>query len=729
MIKIKNNKLFLAVSFLLAVIFTSNVFSYAPRVDLQYKGGNKRHIGRYGFLIPLYGQTTDLFFTNMFFMHDSKSSLEGNFGLGYRRKINDQHIIGTYGFWDIRKIKNVSKKINQATFGIEYMTGKFESRFNVYFPQNKRFFLKNLGITSFSRNFDASTGTVQSIGRSTNYVVPLPGLDIEVGGNILKQLELFGAFYHFNGRKGAKAINGFRFRTAFYIYHWLDIEAEMNHDNVRKWSNYAGIRFTYSFEKNRPIKNSVNDKMTQLAVRDVDVVSNEAIIEDVTDDTIDNDYSALLLSPDDLKQLQGAKLSGNALFTDSDKLEQEKAKRPDIVNKLVVLGTIDRSGGVATFKPLIVKVASGDDEVDPEVTKKLSTILKNKSQADSLFSTSIVKDALSKTTAAGKLDQQSSNFIGAIGAEEVWQREINKLLTADTGGRAVSSDLIGKTTKVYGCDTYAVPLIMTDIEGNRSVAISNPGIIMKLPKSAIDKMPAAIKNKLINAGINLDTELDIFYITQNIVFGDNGDFVSPVPNGTPAALRIHPYVHNDAPQNGAGQYRRTNYFDTFVIKPGDANLTPISENNGNKRDVFTHNGNAGTPMQWSPPNMYIPLTVYRPANLTPFTAQQPETMITLSIRDPNNAATGNRAPLGKKSVVVWHDIISSDNNDRIQRMFQKPVYQSGPKRLVDVLNDINNPTFSSVDNAQGDITRLKNTAGMILGMEFKNNQFVYKPPQ
>ncbi|NQY42270.1 MAG: hypothetical protein HRT87_02855 [Legionellales bacterium] len=69
-----------------SLILLGNCFGYAPKIDAEYKGGNKRHIGRYGILIPVYKIKSGILFTNLFLMHDSKSSIEGNFGLGLRKK-------------------------------------------------------------------------------------------------------------------------------------------------------------------------------------------------------------------------------------------------------------------------------------------------------------------------------------------------------------------------------------------------------------------------------------------------------------------------------------------------------------------------------------------------------------------------------------------------------------------------------------------------------------------
>ncbi|NQY44132.1 MAG: inverse autotransporter beta domain-containing protein, partial [Legionellales bacterium] len=203
-------------------------YGYSPRLELEFKGGNKRHIGRYGTLIPLYESRNSLLFSNMFLMHDTKSSVEGNFGLGFRRQISNKSILGIYGFWDIRRIKNVIKKIHQATFGLEYLMSRFELRINGYLPQNKKFLLNTSNTRNairLTRSYDASVGpqgqTVQTIDynltTNSKYEVPLAGFDAEIGGNIFRRVETHGAYYHFNGRKGAKSVNGWRFRSILYL--------------------------------------------------------------------------------------------------------------------------------------------------------------------------------------------------------------------------------------------------------------------------------------------------------------------------------------------------------------------------------------------------------------------------------------------------------------------------------------------------------------------------------
>ncbi len=723
----------------ISLFLASNVFGYSPRIDMQYKGGNKRHIGRYGFLIPLYEQQSNLLFTNMFFMHDSKSSLEGNFGLGFRKKFQGDFILGTYGFWDIRRIKNVSKRIHQATFGFEYMTSRFEARFNFYLPQNKRFLVKNLGIVEFTRNYDSSIGTngetTQTIGRGNRYEIPLPGVDFEVGGNILQRLEIFGAYYHFNGRKGAKAVNGFRFRTAFYLYHWLDLEVEANHDNVRKWSNYAGFRFTWSFAKgNKPVKNSVNDKMTQLAVRDIDIISSDTTLVN-KDITKTDNFSGLVLTDDDIKALIGASTGGNALFYNMDAFENRSSKRASDVNRMVTMKVDDNSG--ITFLALI----ENDNSVDPVVTKKLVVLFKDKAQADRVLSTTVVKNALKKSLDAGELDGQKTNFIGLVATDakdkddkDVWEAEFNKLLRGDSNGKLASPSLFGgSVTAVYRSDAYPIPLFITDPTVSRNVGIPQVQINLKLPKSFLDKLPATVKDTLVANGVDINTEVDIFYITQTIANGANQPTYGNHPAGLQAGLRIHPYVHTDAPKDSATAYNRTNYFKAYVIKPSDSALISLVGNGTSNaaKSVYTHTVGASSPniepnMRWSPPGMYLPNSTYTVTNLdgSGFTTQETaDNIISVAIRENVPGESLVPPPLGKKAVVTWHQIVSGGFSNQLQLHYNDFNYRNNPKKLIEVFNNIN--SSPRTNNTNGDLDRLKNFA-RLADIGFENSKFIYQ---
>ena len=341
-----NKLLIKKILILLLFLQITNSFSYSPKIDLEYKGGNKRHIGRYGILLPLYKPNKSLVFTNMFLMHDSKSSVEGNFGLGLRRKISNSWILGFYGFWDIRKAKNINSKIHQATFGAEYLSRKFEARVNGYLPQNKRFLIEDLDVVNFTRNFDPQLGqTIQTIDFGFRYEVPLPGFDIEFGGSIFNLLESYIAYYHFHGRKDANSINGWRFRSSFHILDHsnqrLDIQGELNYDNIRKWSNYLGLKFSWIFGKNSKkfTRNSINDKMTQMAIRDIDAVTNiTPILKRRTTKNFDG-YSPLVLSDEIKVQFKNADFGGDALYLDTDAFEEDidKNNHPEAMDKLVVV--------------------------------------------------------------------------------------------------------------------------------------------------------------------------------------------------------------------------------------------------------------------------------------------------------------------------------------------------------------------------------------------------------
>ncbi len=119
----KKNNLIVIFGFILisvAVFQCIAVHAYSPVIELEYKYGNKRGLGRTGVLIPILQSDTKLFYTSAFFMRDSKKASEGNFGLGYRHKFAANWIAGGYGFWDIRRTK-YENMIHQATFGVELL--------------------------------------------------------------------------------------------------------------------------------------------------------------------------------------------------------------------------------------------------------------------------------------------------------------------------------------------------------------------------------------------------------------------------------------------------------------------------------------------------------------------------------------------------------------------------------------------------------------------------------
>ncbi len=706
-------------------------YGYSPRIDMEYKGGNKRHIGRYGMLIPLYEPRNSLFFTNMFLMHDSKSSVEGNFGLGLRQKLSDYSIFGFYGFWDIRKIKNVSKKIHQATVGVEYLREKFEARFNSYIPQNKRFLVEDLDVVNFTRNFDPQIGqTIQTIGIGSRYEVPLAGFDIEMGGNVFNIFESHVAYYHFNGRKGAESIRGWRFRSTLYLFsrdnQRLDIQGELNYDNVRKWSNYLGIKFTWVFAKNNTkiTRNSIQDKMTQMTIRDIDAVSNTTpvLVETTTENF--TGYSPLVLSDEDQANLKNAKFSGDALFLNMDSFESEvidKNIHSDATDKMVVL-SINPTTKEIQFIPLL-KSSGG---VNTVATEKVSKLFKSKTQGEKILkSTAKTQNALIQSLQQGNLDNQLITTVGEIARDldvDFWERNINVLMYRGNKG-LVTDNIRNIICQVYGMAGryHPIPLIATD-PANRRLGLPKIAINMKLSKTVIGNIPQVIKDKIISEGGSLN-DVEIFYLAQDLHFDETGNPTADEP----ATIRFHPKLHFNAPYSQPG-YDRHSYVKVFVMPVDGTSLIPIA--GGAPQDVYTHQVDGSN--RWSPRNIRIPLGVYNPSNkdfsTLPDSAlgakQPPRAFYSLGI---NNAA--DKKPI----MVTYHHLVQSinpynnafapiPNNSDMGKLYDL-IYSNefnNPKTLLESINLISN----RLDNTHGFIDRFDRFAALN-SISHNGTEYVY----
>ena len=198
-------------------------------------------------------------------MHDSHSSLEGIIGWGFRHKYNNTGIIGVYGFWDIRRIKNVNNQIHQATIGTEYLAKYYELRVNGCLTKNKNYLYSNSNI--ITSEFNPSTlNTSHTISNRKKYETPLGGFDIEFGGTIpkLSQLQVFGSFYHFSGKSKNQQINGIHFRSELSLHSWVKLTSDISNDKNRGLAYYVGLKFNFEnlYSKNNTPSSLLHKKMT-----------------------------------------------------------------------------------------------------------------------------------------------------------------------------------------------------------------------------------------------------------------------------------------------------------------------------------------------------------------------------------------------------------------------------------------------------------------------------------
>ncbi len=253
---------------------------YPATIELSMKGGNKRSIARPGALFPIYQTSDSITYINVITMFDSIHSIEGNFGVGYRAFLNSKNIFGMFAHHDVRR-SPTGKIYHQETIGLEWFRKYAEIRTNVYIPRSKQTNISDDKHIKPRVNL-ASRKAIVDFTREQLVECPLGGFDVEVGSVLpfkkIKKLSFHLGYYLFGAlNKDAKTIKGWRARANLEINRAISLNAEASHDNERKMVYFAGATLTYEFgSSNRSSSlTTLERKMTQMPVRDIDIVLGE----------------------------------------------------------------------------------------------------------------------------------------------------------------------------------------------------------------------------------------------------------------------------------------------------------------------------------------------------------------------------------------------------------------------------------------------------------------------
>jgi trimeric autotransporter adhesin len=290
----KQGKRILAVLVTWAMIFSQTSFSLAASpapvstanqnlpawVKVGGKIGDDRELGTLDVFVPFMQSENDIWFIDARDKDASGSENEWNVGAGYRRIINDNLILGAYGFFD-RMRSDHRNMFSQSSFGVEALTKNLDFRVNGYFPQSKKYD-SGVGFTDPS---------LVVSGTSINYLTTsgeqaLPGFDAEFGFRIPKidpDIRIFAGGFYFH-RSDVPNITGPRVRTEWRLNDLfgfkgtrLTIEGEYTHDDVRNSKGFGGasirIPFGLTSKTSMPGKDTLKARLIEPIVRDVDVVT------------------------------------------------------------------------------------------------------------------------------------------------------------------------------------------------------------------------------------------------------------------------------------------------------------------------------------------------------------------------------------------------------------------------------------------------------------------------
>ena len=233
-----------------------------------------RNIFYLDYIIPIYYPKSHdtLFFLNPKQTYQNPSSTEYNWGIGFRKTIDDSFILGAHMFFD-KKGTGSGNWFSQRGIGLEYLSQPLDVRFNYYHP------LSGPKVAKQGYNLGSTT-----LVHWSNMEEPLQGLDFEFGVPILEnktKTRLYPGGFFYNSHLG-KNVNGFRVRSETNLCKWFSIDTSYQKPTVGHDEFMGGFRITMPFELSNlpkgknpiqqpPQGSYLNERLFDRVVRDIDV--------------------------------------------------------------------------------------------------------------------------------------------------------------------------------------------------------------------------------------------------------------------------------------------------------------------------------------------------------------------------------------------------------------------------------------------------------------------------
>ncbi len=253
---------------------------WGPHVDLTGKLGNERSLGDADLFIPVLQGPDSLFFLDLRFQRDDNDVKEGNYGLGFRKML-DEWIVGGYGFYDVRDTQ-YDNTFQQWTLGVEALSENYDARLNVYFADEDE---EEIGGLAGVDRFEYA-GNYLLYGGS--YETSMSGVDAEIGGKLpgLAYPEIRGYVggYYFD-TDGTNEVSGPKGRLEVRfpdLFGWdgslFEVGGEIRHDSVRDTDYFFTARLRIPFGSgtiSQPVSSltPLEKRMTERVMRDPDIVT------------------------------------------------------------------------------------------------------------------------------------------------------------------------------------------------------------------------------------------------------------------------------------------------------------------------------------------------------------------------------------------------------------------------------------------------------------------------
>ncbi len=260
-------------------------YLYRAYFDFTAAGGGQRETGQGLLFVPLAQDNESIFFADLRGNIFDDSSAEGNFGLAYRRMIDDEWIAGGYLFYDVRR-SQYRNTFQQGSFGFELLSIAWDFRVNGYVPTQK---MKR--VDSLTTAYLSGSNIVVQGGEERAYW----GTDFEAG-RLLKTFDEWdidaelrgyvGGYFFDNSAAGFKEMTGPRARVEFRMFDLpflgngsrVVLGGQYQYDEVRGSQGTGMLTVRVPLPGNRDSKrlNRFQRRMVAPIVRDIDIVLNQA---------------------------------------------------------------------------------------------------------------------------------------------------------------------------------------------------------------------------------------------------------------------------------------------------------------------------------------------------------------------------------------------------------------------------------------------------------------------
>lgn len=267
------------------------------RVEGNIRAGTERSIAMTEFWVPIAQSSHDgsVIYGDLRLMGDDQDNREFNVGVGYREMVNtallNEGIIGVHVWYD-RRLTERGSRFNQITGGMEWFGDIWDLKLNAYYPLNDD---NTLTIENPSGAGSGFVGNQVIVNTDQTIIEEaLPGVDAEIGvklpiiSDITDSTRFYIGGYHFDGDR-SNNVTGWRTRFTSDVTSNVQIGARYQYDDVRGSQGFveATIRLPFGSKQSYK-KQGLYARLDESPERDIDIVSNEEIIEDGLNETLLN---------------------------------------------------------------------------------------------------------------------------------------------------------------------------------------------------------------------------------------------------------------------------------------------------------------------------------------------------------------------------------------------------------------------------------------------------------